>query len=220
MKPVSYLLLTQLLLGINFSMFAQKSLNFAEMLTYEYVQEGQKKEFSVYLDRKSSTWLFTNADSFGGTADGVEFVVAYPNGKYFVCGTDDVGQKFCQTFDSPLARKNTVKISGKALGKSRVFGQNKYGWPTFKGQLYQLNAGRMTQELYAAIVSFDCRPLYAYNSLLGIEHYLPVFQQIDYPSYLPKNQLILSEQSPLNLTLLSISPTEYFINLSEYKRIK
>jgi len=201
-------------------MFAQKSLNFAEMLTYEYVQEGQKKEFSVYLDRKSSTWLFTNADSFGGTADGVEFVVAYPNGKYFVCGTDDVGQKFCQTFDSPLARKNTVKISGKALGKSRVFGQNKYGWPTFKGQLYQLNAGRMTQELYAAIVSFDCRPLYAYNSLLGIEHYLPVFQQIDYPSYLPKNQLILSEQSPLNLTLLSISPTEYFINLSEYKRIK
>ena len=220
MKPVLYLLLTQLLWGINFSMFAQKPLNFAEMLTYEYVQEGQKKEFSVYLNRKSSTWLFTNADSFGGTADGVEFVVAYPNGKYLVCGTDDADQKFCQTFDSPLARKNTVKISGKALGKSRVFGQNKYGWPTFKGQLYQLNAGRMTQELYATTVPFDCRPLYAYNSLLGIEHYLPVFQQIDYPSYLPKNQLVLSEQSPLNLALLSISPTEYFINLSEYRRIK
>jgi len=220
MKPVSYLLLTQLLLGINFSMFAQKPLNFAEMLTYEYVREGQKKEFSVYLNRKSSTWLFTNADSFGGTADGLEFVVAYPNGKYLVCGTDDVGQKFCQTFDSPLSRKNTVKISGKALGKSRVFGQNNYGWPTFKGQLYQLNAGRMTQEIYAATVSFDCRPLYAYNSLLGIEHYLPVFQQIDYPSYLPKNQLIVSEQSLLNVKLLSISPTEYFVNLSEYKRIK
>ncbi|AEI47018.1 hypothetical protein [Runella slithyformis] len=200
--------------------FAQKPLNFAEMLTYEYVQEGQKKEFSVYFDRQTSTWLFTNADSFGATADGLEFVVAYPNGRYLVCGTDDVGQKFCQTFDSPLARKNTPKISGKALGKSRVFGQNNYGWPTLKGQLYQLNAGRMTQEVYAATVPFDCRPLYAYNSLLGIEHYLPVFQQMDYPSYLPKNQLVLFEQSPLNVKLLSISPTEYFINLSEYKRIK
>lgn len=220
MKPVSYLLLTQLLLGINFSMFAQKSLNFAEMLTYEYVQEGQKKEFSVYLDRKTSTWLFTNADSFGGTADGLEFVVAYPNGRYLVCGTDDADQKFCQTFDSPLARKNTVKISGKALGKSRVFGQNKYGWPTFKGQLYQLNAGRMTQELYAATVSFDCRPLYAYNSLLGIEHYLPVFQEIDYPSYLPKNQLILAGDSALNVKLLSLSDTEHEIDLRAYRVVK
>lgn len=205
---------------ISLSAIAQKPLNFADMLTYEYVQEGQKKEFSVYLDRKTSTWLLTNADSFGGTAEGVELVVAYPNGKYLVCGIDDAGQKFCQTFDSPLARKNTPKISGKALGKSRVFGQNNYGWPTFKGQLYQLNAGRMTQELYAATVSFDCRPLYAYNFLLGIEHYLPVFQKIDYPSYLSKNQLILSEQSPLNIKLLSVSPTEYFVNLSEYKRIK
>jgi hypothetical protein len=78
----------------------------------------------------------------------------------------------------------------------------------------------MTQEVYAATVFFDCRPLYAYNSLLTIEHYLPVFQQIDYPFYLPKNQLILSENSALNVKLLSISPTEYFVNLSEYKRIK
>jgi hypothetical protein len=211
---------TLLCLLISFSTFAQKPLNFTEMLTYEYGQEGQKKEVSVYLDRKTSTWLFTNADSFGGIADGLEFVVAYPNGKYLLCGTDDVGQKFCQTFDSPLARKNTVKISEKALGKSRVFGQNNYGWPTFKGQLYQLNAGRMTQEVYSVAVPFDCRPLYAYNFLLNIEYYLPVFQQIDYPSYLPKNQLILSEQSPLNVKLLSISPTKYFIDLNEYRRIK
>jgi hypothetical protein len=220
MKLILYLLLTQLFLGINFSMFAQKPLNFAEMLTYEYVQEGQKKEFSAYLDRKTSTWLFTNADSFGGTADGLEFVVAYPNGKYLACGTDDVGQKFCQTFDSPLARKNTPKISGKALGKSQIFGQNKYGWPTFKAQLYQLNAGRMTQEVFLATVPFDCRPLYAYNSLLGIEHYLPAFQQIDYPSYLPKNQLIVAEQSPAGLRFQGISPTEYEIDLRVYRILK
>jgi hypothetical protein len=220
MKPVLSLLLTLLLCWVSLSVFAQKPLKFNEQLTFLYQKEGQKAEFSVYLDRKTSTWLFTNADSFGGTADGVEFVVAYPNGKYLVCGTDDVGQKFCQTFDSPLARKNTPKISGKALGKAQIFGQNKYGWPTFKAQQYQLNAGRMTQEVFLATVPFDCRPLYAYNSLLGIEHYLPAFQQIDYPSYLPKNQLVVAENGVLGLWLQSLSPTEYEIDLRMYKILK
>lgn len=205
-----------LFLGVTSAAFAQKTLKFTEQLTYSYQKEGQKKEFSVYLDRKSSTWLFTNADSFDGVADGIEFVVAYPNGKYLVCGIDDVNQKFCQTFDAPLARKNIPKVSGKTLGKTQVFGQNNYGWPTLKAQLYQINAGRMTQEVFLSTVPFDCRPLYAYNFLLGIEHYLPIFNQIDYPSYLPKNQLITSDGA---FKLVSLSPTEYFIDLKQYKTI-
>jgi hypothetical protein len=194
--------------------FAQKPIKFNEQLTFLYQKEGQKAEFSVYLDRKTSTWLFTNYDSFGGTADGIEFVVAYPNGKYLVCGTDDVGQKFCQTFDSPLARKNVAKISGKALGKTQVFGQNNYGWPTLTGKLYSLAMGRMTQEVYLATVPFDCRPLYAYNSLLEIEHYLPAFLTAHYPDYLPKNQLIVSEGS---LRFHALSDTEYYVDLRSYR---
>ena len=216
MKAKYFPVLIMLCFGITRVSFAQKTLKFTEQLTYSYQKEGQKKEFSVYLDRRSSTWLFTNADSFEGTADGLEFVVAYPNGKYLVGGIDDGDHKICQTFDMPLARKNTPKVSGRALGKTQVFGKNNYGWPTLKAQLFEINAGRMTQEVFLSTVPFDCRPLYAYNFLLGIEHYLPIFNQIDYPSYLPKNQLIVSDGA---FKLESLSPTEYFIDLRQYRML-
>lgn len=198
---------------LSLSAFAQKPLKFGEQLTFSYQKEGKKAEFSVYLDRKTSTWLFTNDDSFGGSADGLDFVVAYPTGKYLVCGTEASGKKFCQTFDSPLVRKNTPKISGKALNKTQVFGQNNYGWPTLIGKLYSLTIGRMTQEVYLATVPFDCRPLYAYNSLLEIEHYLPAFLTAHYPDHLPKNQLIVSAGS---LRLHTLSETEYYVDLRSY----
>lgn len=210
-------LLTGFLVVCGAVSFAQKTLVFREQLTFEYQKEGKKAEFSVYLDRKSSTWLFTNADSFDGKADGIDWVVAYPNGKYLTCGIDDVNHKNCQQFESLLAQKITPKISGKATNQSHIFGQNKYGWPTLAGRLYQLSAGRATQTVFLTTVPFDCRPLYAYNSLLDIEHYLPGFQQIDYPSYLPKNQLVLSDAA---VKLLSLSPTDYEIDLSQYKLLK
>jgi len=199
---------------------AQKPINFKEQLTFEYQEEGKKAEFSVYLDRKTSTWLFTNADSFDGTAEGLDFVVAYPNGTYLVCGTDDINHKSCQKLDSPLARKNVLKISGKPTSKRQVFGQNKYGWPTLNGVAYDLSAGRSEQKIHLATVNFNCHPLYAFNFLLDTEFHLPAINQIDYPSYSPKNQLVVQEDGVKGFKLLSISPTEYFVDLKEYKVAK
>ncbi|MEZ4901148.1 MAG: hypothetical protein R2822_05000 [Spirosomataceae bacterium] len=31
-------------------------------------KKAKKAEFSVYLNRKTNAWLFSNADSFNGTA--------------------------------------------------------------------------------------------------------------------------------------------------------
>ncbi|MEZ4901147.1 MAG: hypothetical protein R2822_04995 [Spirosomataceae bacterium] len=152
--------------------------------------------------------------------EGLDFVVAYPNGNYLVCGTDDVSQKSCQKLDSPLARKNTVKIGGKPTGKQQLFGQNNYGWPTLNAMEYILMVGRTTQKVYLSTVNFDCRPLYAFNFLLDVEFHLPAINQIEYPSYLPKNQLVVQENEVKGFKLVSISPTEYFVDLRAYRMAK
>ncbi|WP_273216187.1 hypothetical protein [Runella zeae] len=196
---------------------AQKSLRFKEQLTFQYQEGTALKEMSVYLDRKSSTWLFTNDDSFGGRAEGLDFVVAYANGKYLVCSTDDTGYKACQELESLLAKKSTAKISGKPTANTQIFGKNKYGWPTFKGQEYEIYAGRAIEKVFLTTVPFSCNPLYSYNFLIGIEYYLPLFTDIDLPSYLPKNQLVLKQK---NNALHTLSPTEYYIDLGQYKVVK
>ncbi len=196
---------------------AQKPLKFSELLTYSYTKNGKPSETSVYLDRKTSTWLFTNDDTFGGTAEGLAFVVAYPSGTYLLCGTDDVGVNSCQRYRLKSAQARASKISGKPTGKRRVFGKNKYGWPTLTGSEYLLEAGRMTQPTYLATVPFNPTPLYAYNFLLGNEFYLPIFQAVNYAEVLPRNQLVVSEPTPGGAKLVSVSPTEYFLDLRTYR---
>ncbi len=196
---------------------AQKSLKFSELLTYSYTKNEKSAETSVYLDRKTSTWLFTNDDTFGGTAEGLAFVVAYPSGTYLLCGTDDTGTNVCQRYHTKPVSGRPSKISGKGTGKRTVFGKNKYGWPTLTGVQYILEAGRMTQPTYLAKVPFNPTPLYAYNFLLGLEFPLPIFQQLNYADVLPRNQLVVSEPTPGGAKLVSVSPTEYFVDLRTYR---
>jgi hypothetical protein len=196
---------------------AQGSLKFSELLTFSHTQNGQPRETSVYLDRKTSTWLFTNDDSFGGTAEGLSFVVAYPNGIYLLCSTDDSAANVCQRFRNKAALRNTKTVTGKPTGKRAQFGANKYGWPVFTGSAYQLQAGRMSLNAHLTTVPFNCYPLYAYNTLLGLEIGLPIFQSVDYTSIVPRNRLVVSEELPDGIRLKNISPTEYFIDLKTYR---
>ena len=196
---------------------AQKPIKFSEQLTYSYTKNGKSAETSVYLDRKTSTWLFTNDDTFGGTAGGLAFVVAYPSGTYLFCGTDDVGINSCQRYRTKAVPGQVTKTFGKATGKRNVFGKNKYGWQTLTGVEHILEAGRMTQPTYLATVPFNPTPLYAFNSLLVTEFYLPIFQHVNYAEVLPRNQLVVSEPTPGGAKLMFISPTEYFLDLRTYR---
>lgn len=195
----------------------QKLLKFSELLTFSYGKGSPKKETSVYLDRKTSTWLFTNDDSFGGTAEGVAYVVAYANGTYLSCGPDELGTISCLRHRATAFRTTTVP--GKPTGPAKRFGQNKYGWPTFLATPVALQAGRLTQTTYLAAVPFNCTPLYAYNALLSIENYLPVFRKVNYAQLLLPKQLVLREETPDGATFQSLSPTEYVIDLRRVKII-
>jgi hypothetical protein len=195
---------------LSFGTASAQTLHFSEQLTYSYQKEGKLLEMSVYLNRKTSTWLFTNDDSFGGKAEGISYVVAYANGTYLTCGPDEANQTTC------LRYKATVPPSvpaPKTTGPGKRFGQNRYGWPTLVGKRAVVEAGRLRQPTYLATVPFRCTPLYAYNALIGIETYLPVFQQLNYVAVLPPNQLVLHEDVPGGATFKSLSPTEYTIDL-------
>lgn len=196
---------------------AQTSLRFSDQLTYAYTENGQSKEASVYLDRKTSTWLFTNDDSFGGRAEGLSFVVAYASGVYLLCGTDDAGSNGCQRYRRAGGSKKTTGLSGKSTGKRQSFGANNYGWPVVTGAEYTLEAGRMMVKAYIISVPFDTYPLYAYNSLPDLEIFLPIFQRVNYASVLPHNRLVLRESIPAGATLTSLSSTAYNLDLYGYR---
>ena len=192
--------------------YGQKSIKFTQQLTFEYVKDGKKTQFSVFVEPKTSTWLLTKDDTFAGQPDDINYWILTPEGQIIIIGTDEHGKTNKITLNNPLAKKFSATITGKKTGKMKTFGQNKYGWKTFRGEEYILTAGRANETMYLSKLSFNCHPLLAYNSCLDIENYLPAFSRLEYPNFLPKNYLVVEEASS-QIRLISISPTEYFINL-------
>ncbi len=193
---------------------AQKTIKFTQQLTFEYIKDGQRKEFSVYVEPKTSTWLLTKDDTFGSQPEDIDYWVLTPDGKIIIIGTDEFGKKIRIIKENPSAKIFAAKIAGQKTGKSHIYGKNKYGWQTLKGEEYVIIAGRANEKMYLAKVPFNCHALLAYNSCLEIENPLPVFSRFEYPKFLPKNYLIVEENTS-QTRLVYFSPTEYFINLSK-----
>ena len=202
---------------------AQKSLKFSELLTYSYTKNEKSAETSVYLDRKTSTWLFTNDDTFGGTAEGLAFVVAYPSGTYLLCGTDDTGTNVCQRYHTKPVSGRPSKISGKGTGKRTVFGKNKYGWPTLTGVQYvpespssfRLKTGGSSHVSAAHFSAIELRRCSATQPVsrvganagwgkTGLRITYRVFRRL---AYLPH-----CRRQPLNALLLCISCLSFFLS--------
>ena len=192
----------------------QKSINFTQQLTFEYIKDGKKAEFSVFVEPKTSTWLLTKDDTFLGKPDDINYWILTPDGRITIISNDEQEKTKQIIINNPLAKKFSATIAGKKTGKSKVFGQNQYGWKTFQGEEYILTAGRASEKMYLSKMPFNCHPLMAYNSCLNIESHLPDFYQLEYPNFLPKNYLVVEEAST-QIRLVSISPTEYFIDLSK-----
>lgn len=191
---------------------AQKTINFTQQLTFEYIKDGKKAEFSVFVEPKTSTWLLTKDDTFLGQPDDINYWILTPDGKITIISNDERGKTQRIVIDNPLAKKFSAAIVGKKTGKSKIFGQNQYGWKTFRGEEYALTAGRVNEKMYLSKMPFNCHPLMAYNSCLDVENHLPVFSRLEYPIFLPKNILVVEEASS-QMRFVSISPTEYFIDL-------
>ena len=210
---------------------------FSTQITYSYHNDSAEDDYnrsgeiSIYIDEKSGTFLFTK-ESFGNTGEMVDFVIADQQGNYIFGYTDEHGKKLRETLKSYKASdknfqskkvENDFNKYCQPTGNTKRFGENKYGWPAFKGTEYRMNdmlSDSSTVFITASKYSF--LPVFLFNQL-QIETKLPV--NFDFSKILPSKNLILQrsyvlEGSVSSFTLISASPTEYFIDLSDYRVLK
>ena len=210
---------------------------FSTQITYSYHNDSAEDDYnrsgeiSIYIDEKSGTFLFTK-ESYGNTGEMVDFVIADQQGNYIFGYTDEHGKKLRETLksyktsDKIFQSKNVesdFKKYCKPTGKTKIFGENKYGWPEFKGTEYNINdmlSDSSTVFLTASKYSF--LPVFLFNQLQS-ETKLPV--NFDFSKKLPSKNLILQHSYVLDgsissYTLISSSPTEYFIDLGSYRVLK
>jgi hypothetical protein len=193
-----------------FSSQAQKRIQFKELLTFAYQQDGVTKEFSAYVDRKTGTWLLTKDDSFNGSVEDIDQWILKPNGDIIIIGVDHLGNRVKTVVKNNAFNFGTKTLKAKATTKTKVFGENKYGWPTIKGTEYKATTGRLNSRFYAALTRYNCRPLLAFNACVDIENHLPGFGGLEYYKILPSRYLLLEDD---RVRLVSISDSDYSVEL-------
>lgn len=210
---------------------------FSTQLTYAYRNDSAEDDYnrsgeiSIYVDEKTGTFLLTK-ESYGNTGEMVDFVIADQQGKYIFGYTDEHGKKQRETMKSYSgADKNnqSKKVENdfnkycQPTGNTKRFGENKYGWPVFKGTEYRMNDMLSdSSTVFITVSKYSFLPVFLFNQLQS-ETKLPV--NFDFSKILPSKNLILQrsyvlEGSVSSFTLISASPTEYFIDLSDYRVLK
>lgn len=189
---------------------AQSSHNFTEQYTFQQKNGENLREFSAFLEPKTGTWLLTNDDTFNGDVGGVNQWVLKPNGEIILLGEDEFGKPIKLVFKNYGLKTPPKTFTQKATGKPKTYGENSYGWPRFTGYTYTLSVGRMLLKTTLVKGKVNFAPLYAYNTCLEIENYLPAFSKVNYTEIIPSNYLVLEDDEA---KLISVSPTEYFLDI-------
>jgi|JI7StandDraft_1071085.scaffolds.fasta_scaffold06567_6 hypothetical protein len=198
-----------------------------EMATEEHLKRG---EINIYVDEKTGTFLFTK-EAYGWSGEMVDFVIADQKGNYIIGHTDEFGKKhreiqkaqqYAEVASLSKSIMSDFKKYCKSTNKTRVFGKNDYGWPTKTGKEYILSYQKTEDKsnLFLSTEKYSFLPLFLFNKL-EFDAKLPV--AFDYSLILTPNQMPLEDVFEWNgkkskLTFISVSPTEYFIDLNDYKK--
>jgi hypothetical protein len=208
-KLLLFLCITTVLLTS--SLAAQTKYNFTLQFTFEGVRDGLKTQFSTFLEPKSGTWLLTKDDTFGGQVFDIHHWILKPNGEIIMIADNEFeGPPVILKVKNYGLKKTPLKLNAKIAGKAKRYGKNKYNWPTYLATPYNLQIGRLTQKSYLVKTNYNFAPLYAYNSCLDIENYLPAFSKFNYSEVIPRNYLVTEDTE---VKLLSVSPTEYYLEV-------
>lgn len=107
---------------------------------------------------------------------------------------------------------------------SKIFGENKYGNPSIRGQAYSLKyeQARETTNLYLAEVPFSMSPFYLVEKT-NADLRLPI--NLAYAYLLPANNLVVSEytQFPdgiVKYELKAMSAATHFLDINDYTAIE
>jgi hypothetical protein len=195
---------------IYFVSIGQKSLKFTEQVTFAYQSEEKTKEFSVFVEPKTGTWLLTKDDTFGGSVDDIDQWILKPNGQIILIGTEHNGKRQKIKYQNNAFKFSTVSMKAKPTGKTKTFGQNTSGWQTLKGTEYTATIGKSQAKFYASLMPYNCRALLAYNACVEIENHLSGFGSTEYYKILSSKYLLLQDNK---LNIVSIAPTEYWVEM-------
>lgn len=218
---------------------------FSEVMTWKFLNEvlpqgneNRQGEFAIYIDPPTGTMLFT-PEAYGSSSEMTDFIIVFQNGRYIQGFSDEFGKqkymvdtlnKFEDVSNEQKWVKQDFKNLVKPTGKSKTFGANANQWPVIKAKSYELSYLKTTEKsnLYLSEKPQSLLPMYLFNEL-DTEARLPV--NFNYSQVIPLNYWVLEDQTYLmnqerekklevRTTLISISPTEYFIDLNERLQVK
>lgn len=195
-------------------------IHFTELWIWEYLNEDREwKEMWAYRAPHIDYWLLERQSSFGESSEMCEWVMAKPNGEYFL-SYQEPEMNTPNTIDLQTVEfydDDELSDFWKATGKTKKFGDSVHGQDVFVGEQYEVSfKGQPDPSLfYLSITDINMNGLYYFNSLDG-DIQLP----ISFPLGIPNNILVLSEQTDfeyynmkVSYRFKEISPTSYYVYL-------
>ncbi len=181
-------------------------------------EHGRSGEMTVYQDDSTGAWLLT-AETYGGTDEMADWVLALPTGEYITAYRDEGGRRTLlrDTLDFPQPEAGPAGWLQPARG-TRAFGENDYGWPTLQAVAYQVDY-QQTEErstVWLADTTVDMRALVYFNRRIA-DAKLPVHFMPHVPA--GKIEVAADTESGTHRVrhrLTAISDNYYEINLEDY----
>ena len=196
---------------------------FSHKLVYEYRNKADKTSgmLDIWLDPVTGVMCFRKESSFGKTAESYDFILAFPDGKYIYCGTDE-GKKIRITEhvggvkpDKESQSQRQEDFAAYCLPTGNI--REDFGWPSTEyTQSYATSEAK--DKLWLTQTPFSVYPLYGLELTEGSAG-LPV--SFDYIDLLGPNQLVTElDSEDMKLKLIRIDAEPFLAVTRNYKEVK
>lgn len=190
------------------------------VLGYENKVDKSQGEVKVYFDPVTGTMCFKSGTSFKET--NYDLVIAFADGRYMFCGTDDNGKK-----TRSISKVSEVKPDAESVSQQKE-NFSTYAIPTgnkridFGLESLEYDLSHATSEnkdkLWLATLPFSAYPIYGFE-LVDVPVTLPI--SLDYIFLLGSNQLVSEHvASDLVIKLKNLGPDPLIANIKGYQEVK
>ena len=190
------------------------------VMSYENKQEKTKGDIKIYLDPVTGTMCFKKESSF--KEDEFDFIIAFPDGRYFHCGTDDNGKKIRTSekvadvkpdAENQAQQKENFSTYCAPTGNKRT----EFGFESIEYDLSYATS-ETKDKVWITTLPFNVYPIYGFE-LIEVPASLPA--SLDYLYLLGPNQLISEMNSKdIILKLTSINPDPFLAVTRNYQEVK
>jgi len=211
---------------------------FSESWTWTYFNEFVESddvryngEMTIYVDPPSGTILLErNATRYSG--DMMDWMIVDPEGVYIAGYTDERGRKIKREHQlgdlvdlttKLMDRKEDFDRRVKYTGEYKIFGDDRYAWPTVHGEEYRMTYEKTSDENYAwaTSVPFSTRPFYLAHLMDG-DIVIPI--SMPYGYIWEEDMLALADEyqygeKKMGYKLKQMNPDTYFLDISAYANV-